>query len=93
MYTIKKVANGNTGLFYNNTFCGLLGANSITNFSGHNDQIFDVEICAEYLLKTNDKVYSTIKNAGNQMYLEVRLSPYKLAEGIWKEHIKSPKKD
>lgn len=89
-YEIKEVANGNNGLFYGGKFCGIYSeiGKVIHQFSGNKDQIFDVKVCADFLLKSNTKIYSYTKSVGNQMYLEVRVNPYKLEEGIWTEYFK-----
>lgn len=89
-YEVKKIANGNKGLFFNGKFCGIYAeiGKVISQFSGNRDQIFDVEICANFLLKSNTKVYSYTQRVGNQMYLEVRVTPYNREEGTWTEHFK-----
>lgn len=90
MYTLKPVANGNTGLFFNDTFCGTYSKmlNKVIQYSENPDQIFDLNICIEFMLQFNDRVYSHISSTGNQLCLEVVAEPYTLPQGVWTEHNK-----
>ena len=87
-YTIKPIANGNKGLFYNDSFCGLYSAtNEVSNFSGNKGQIFDVNTCANFLLQNHSEVYSSVDVAGHQFHLRVTTKPHILTQGILTKHI------
>lgn len=85
MYTIKKVANGNAGLFHKDLFCGIISEdkNRLTQFSGNSGSTFDENVCINYMLQFNTVLYSTVSSTGNQLHLIITTNPYKLEEGNW----------
>jgi hypothetical protein len=77
-FEIKDIANENKGLFVNGLFAGIFSEyHGITQFSGNKNQVFDVDVCIEYLksIKPNAAVYSSIINVNNQRYLQVSFKP------------------
>ncbi len=88
-FEIKDMANDNKGLFVDNKFAGLYSEYfGLNQFSGNKDQIFDVDVCVEYLrkLKPDAKIYSAIQIAGNQFFLQVSFKPIILSEGVQTIH-------
>mgnify|MGYP000008067240 CR=1 FL=1 len=87
-YTLKKVANGKNGLFYNDTFCGIYSEYfGFYQFSGNKEQLFDLNIVVNYLLQTNEVVYSSKSIVGNQFYLRVTTKPHVISEGVLTKHL------
>ena len=91
MYEIRDTENGK-GLFFNGVFCGSYSETfGIHQFSGNDNQIFDVQICVNYLLtliKENETVYSHISIAGHQLHLQVNKKPFIVTQGEIIEHSK-----
>jgi hypothetical protein len=84
-----KNAHGNNGLYINGKFAGLYSERfGISQFSGNKDQIFDRDLCVEFMRKINPKgtIYSAVSNASGQMYLQVSFYRIVLSEGTQTIH-------
>lgn len=73
----KLYANGKFAGIYSEYF-------GISQFSGNENQIFDVDILVKFLrtLDQEKPIYSSIQNAGNQKYLQVSFRKLILSEGV-----------
>lgn len=88
-FELKETVGGIKELYINGLFTGLYSDYSgITQFSGHEDQIFDEDLCVEFLRSLNPSadIYSAISVAGSQLYLQVSFKPLILSEGVQKIH-------
>lgn len=88
-FELKDTLGGNKGLYINGLFAGLYSDYlGISQFSGHENQIFDVDLCVEYLRSLNPSanIYSATSVAGSQFYLQVSFKPIILNEGAQTIH-------